>query len=131
LQPALPETTPFRLVGACSDGSKTKRAETQMAAEADSMLADDHIASWHDFYVAQVGASAAVAGLLVVAISINLEAILKKAWLIDRAAYSLTLIVGAFFITSYRATSWPRISRQCRDHLQKSTRARYVPTSWR
>jgi len=47
---------------------------------------------WSDFYVAQVGASAALAGLLFVGISISLDDILKFKHLPMRAAGSLTLL---------------------------------------
>ena len=45
--------------------------------------------SWHDFFIAEVGASAALAGLLFVALSINMEHILSDAALPARAAQSL------------------------------------------
>jgi modulator of FtsH protease len=50
---------------------------------------------WHDLYVAMAGATAALAGLLFVAISINLAPILESSALPLRAASALaTLIVG-------------------------------------
>ncbi len=36
---------------------------------------------WHDFFVAQVGAAAALTGLLFVALSLNITRILQYAWL--------------------------------------------------
>jgi hypothetical protein len=42
---------------------------------------------WESFFVAQVGASAAVAGLVFVGVSINLDKILKYAGLPGRARW--------------------------------------------
>jgi hypothetical protein len=58
-------------------------------------------AEWHDFFVASVGASAALLGLLFVTISINLEHILRYPHLPGRAAGTLgtllsVLVVGSF-----------------------------------
>jgi hypothetical protein len=58
------------------------------------------IEAWHDFFVAEVGASAALAGLLVVAISINIAKILENTALPLRAAHSLTIIMSSFVIAS-------------------------------
>jgi hypothetical protein len=57
-------------------------------------------ASWANFFVAEVGASAALTGLLVVAISINLTRILAVAQLPGRAAEGLIVLVGAFVLSS-------------------------------
>jgi len=57
-------------------------------------------ASWANFFVAEVGASAALTGLLVVAISINLTRILAIAQLPGRAAEGLIVLVGAFVLSS-------------------------------
>ena len=53
---------------------------------------------WHDFFVGSVGASAALTGLLFVAISINLEQILKYPYLPGRAAGSLGVLVCALVV---------------------------------
>jgi hypothetical protein len=57
-------------------------------------------AAWANFFVAEVGASAALTGLLVVAISINLSRILSSPPLPGRAAEALITLVAAFVLTS-------------------------------
>jgi hypothetical protein len=57
-------------------------------------------ADWADFFVAEVGASAALTGLVIVAISINLSRILSFAYLPGRAADALFTLVGALILTS-------------------------------
>ena len=57
-------------------------------------------ADWANFFAAEVGASAALAGLVVVAISINLSRILGHARLPGRAAKALVTLVGAFVFAS-------------------------------
>jgi modulator of FtsH protease len=49
---------------------------------------------WENFFVAEAGASAALAGLLVVAMSINLNRILSFPQLPGRAAEGLLVLVG-------------------------------------
>jgi tetrahydromethanopterin S-methyltransferase subunit E len=48
---------------------------------------------WKDFFIAAAGASAALAGLVMVALSVNLEPILKHFHLPARAAASITTLV--------------------------------------
>jgi len=55
---------------------------------------------WSDFFVAEVGASAALAGLIIVAISINLQRILAGRHLPGRALEALVLLLGAMLICS-------------------------------
>jgi hypothetical protein len=49
---------------------------------------------WHDLFVMAGGASAALAGLLFVAVSLNLEHILKHRALPTMAAQSVALLIG-------------------------------------
>ncbi len=55
---------------------------------------------WDDFFEAQVGASAALAGLLFVGISINMPKIVAEPSLPDRALQALTLLVAILLIST-------------------------------
>ncbi|WP_220089922.1 hypothetical protein, partial [Pseudomonas aeruginosa] len=55
---------------------------------------DEVAAGWANFFVAEVGAAAALSGLIIVAISINLQRILSFPQLPGRAAEMLILLVG-------------------------------------
>lgn len=50
--------------------------------------------SWHDLFVATAGASATLAGLIFVGLSINLERLVKLPGLLMRAAASLALLTS-------------------------------------
>jgi modulator of FtsH protease len=50
---------------------------------------------WHDFFVAQVGATAALTGLVFVALSVNITQILRYPWLPPRAAQTVIVLIGA------------------------------------
>lgn len=52
-------------------------------------------AEWHDYFVAQASASAALAGLMFVSLSINIDRILESPWLPPRAGSSMVLLIGS------------------------------------
>jgi hypothetical protein len=58
------------------------------------------VSVWDDFFVAQVGASAALAGLLFVGISINMNRILQFPVLPNRALQALTLLITILMVAS-------------------------------
>jgi modulator of FtsH protease len=54
---------------------------------------------WHDLFVAVAGASAALAGLLFVAVSINVDRIIKYEGLPERGVETLTLVLAALVVS--------------------------------
>jgi hypothetical protein len=58
------------------------------------------VGKWHDFFASEVGASAAPAGLLFVATSINLPRILQARYLVALAGQTLMILTGALCISS-------------------------------
>ncbi len=61
------------------------------------MTADD----WEAFYTAQLGAAAALGGLVFVGLSLNLKKILSYAWLPGRALLALMVLMAILTISSF------------------------------
>jgi modulator of FtsH protease len=57
-------------------------------------------ANWSGFFAAEVGASAGLAGLIFVAVSINLAQIIKVNQLVSRSAKALLSLMGVLFSSS-------------------------------
>jgi hypothetical protein len=57
-------------------------------------------AAWTGFFSAEVGASAGLAGLIFVAVSINLAQIIKQKQLVSRSAKALLSLMGVLFSSS-------------------------------
>jgi hypothetical protein len=55
---------------------------------------------WAPFFSAQVSASAALTGLIFVAVSINLERIIGQKWLVTRAAKALLTLTGVLLAST-------------------------------
>jgi hypothetical protein len=58
------------------------------------------LADWADFFAAQVGSSAALAGLIFVGVSLNLGKILSAPFLPRRAFLALALLIGIVVVAS-------------------------------
>jgi hypothetical protein len=58
------------------------------------------LAGWDDFFAAQLGASAALAGLVFVGVSINLSRILTMATLPERALQALIMLLAILVVSS-------------------------------
>src|SRR5579871_2207716 len=58
------------------------------------------MSGWESFFVAEVGAAAALGGLLFVAISLNLARILSVGGLPDRALQALLLLLAVLIVAS-------------------------------
>jgi hypothetical protein len=61
----------------------------------------DLMQGWSNFLAAELGAAAALTGLLFVAVSINLARILEYSHLPARAAESLLALVSVLFVTTF------------------------------
>lgn len=55
---------------------------------------------WSGFFSAQVSASAALTGLIFVAVSINLARIVAQKWLVARAAKALLTLAGVLLVST-------------------------------
>jgi len=58
----------------------------------------DTIDAWHEFNVAMLGATAALAGLVIVAVSVNIEVVIKAAALTTRVAAGIAGLVLAIVV---------------------------------
>ena len=56
---------------------------------------------WEAFYTAQLGAAAALGGLVFVGLSLNLKKILSYAWLPGRALLALMVLMAILIISSF------------------------------
>ena len=62
-------------------------------------MAAYNASEWHDLFVATAGASAALAGLVFVAVSINIERILKSQDLPSRAQMTVALLLSVLLVS--------------------------------
>jgi len=65
------------------------------------LMPTDLLQSWSNFFVAELGAAAALAGLLFVAVSINLTRILQFPHLPSRAAEALLDFLSVMFVATF------------------------------
>jgi hypothetical protein len=70
------------------------------ALQSRAMMATPMAADWSNFLVAEASASAALAGLIFVAVSINLSKIIEYPGVSGRAAEALALLIGVLIIAT-------------------------------
>jgi MFS-type transporter involved in bile tolerance (Atg22 family) len=58
------------------------------------------MSGWENFFLGELGASAALTGLIFVGISINLGKIMESSYLPNRALEALVVLVAVLFLTS-------------------------------
>jgi hypothetical protein len=82
---------PGGVVSFCANGT---RHNGQASGE------EQDVAEWSDFFVAQAGASAALAGLIFVGLSINLDRIVHYPHMLYRAGAALVVLLSILVISS-------------------------------
>jgi len=63
-----------------------------------ALTAENDVAAWQNFAMAEVGAAATLAGLLVVACSININRVIELPAVVSRMAASLGLFTGVLMV---------------------------------
>jgi hypothetical protein len=91
--PSKTESVPLDLI-LQHDAGRRRRARQELMHPYSS-------AEWESLFLAEAGASAALAGLLFVALSINLERILKGAGLPGRAGEAIVLLLTALVLSTW------------------------------
>ena len=92
----------MRRAGSADSGTRRileERPPIRVREVPDFSVASYSPLAWHDFFIGTIGAAAALTGLLFVAISINLEQILKYPQLPGRAAGTLGILVSALIVS--------------------------------
>lgn len=64
-------------------------------------------AQWHDLFIASAGAAAALAGLVFVAVSINIDRILQYVGVPERALQTVLLLIGALVVSIFGLVPQP------------------------
>jgi hypothetical protein len=69
-------------------------------AEAEQQQEGIIMSGWENFFLGELGASAALTGLIFVGISINLSTIMKSSYLPNRVLEALVVLVAVLFLAS-------------------------------